>query len=407
MTKNILVITYWSYKDPLIQTYTLPYVRIISKYIPPQSTIYLVTFEQSHLTLSSEEHLNAEKELEGYNIKWIRYNYAKLGLKSIINTALFLNKLIFLIFSKKIAFIHTWCTPAGSLGYIRSRITRRPLILDSYEPHAEACIENGSWAKGGKAFKLLYWFEKKQSQRATHFIAAAKSMKQYAIEKYGVTPLSIFVKPACVDLEKFKPQPFKDISLLRSLGLEDKIVCVYAGKFGAIYLDQEIFDFFKTAHNYWGDKFRVLLLTNESESSLKQYCTKSAVDFNIFVVKFVPHAQVAQYISLGDFAMTPVRSVPTKRHCTPIKDGEYWALGLPVVITPNISDDSDIIEQNKIGVVWHYKDKPSYLDSVKQIDTLLKTTEPQILKNKIRDVAKKYRSFDIAENIYKTIYTTV
>ena len=28
---NVLVLTYWSYKDALIQTYTLPYVRIIQK----------------------------------------------------------------------------------------------------------------------------------------------------------------------------------------------------------------------------------------------------------------------------------------------------------------------------------------------------------------------------------------
>ena len=45
---------------------------------------------------------------------------------------------------------------------------------------------------------------------------------------------------------------------------------------------------------------------------------------------------------------TPVKPVPTKRYCTPVKDGEYWALGLPVIITEGISDDSGIIRENGI-----------------------------------------------------------
>ena len=47
LRKNILVLTQWSYKDPLIQAYTLPYVDIIAAIIPPGSRIYLVTFEQA------------------------------------------------------------------------------------------------------------------------------------------------------------------------------------------------------------------------------------------------------------------------------------------------------------------------------------------------------------------------
>jgi glycosyltransferase involved in cell wall biosynthesis len=406
-TKNILILTYWSYKDPLIQTYTLPYVRIISKYLPVNSTIYLVTFEQMHLRLSELEQIKAQQDLAQYNVTWKQFDYSGLGLRLVFNMFIFFSKLLFLIFSKKIAYIHTWAMSAGGMGYILSILTRTPLILDSYEPHAEACIENGSWKKNSTAFKILSFFEKKQTQRATHFIAAAKSMRQYAIEKYGVTPLSIFVKPACVDLEKFTIPPIKNQELLVDLGLKNKIVCVYAGKFGAIYLDQEVFDFFKTAHDYWGDTFRVLLLTNESEESLRNYCNNSCLDFNIFVVRFVPHAEVARFMSLGDFGITPVRSVPTKQHCTPIKDGEYWALGLPVVITPHISDDSDIIEKNDIGAIWSYKDKASYINTIKKIDTLLHSNDPQALKLKIRDIAEQYRSFEIAENIYKKIYSTV
>jgi len=107
---------------------------------------------------------------------------------------------------------------------------------------------------------------------------------------------------------------------------------------------------------------------------------------------------------LGDFGITPVKPIPTKRYCTPIKDGEYWALGLPVVITKGISDDSDIIKKYKIGSVLEELNEKNYLKAIQEIDVLLKNNTRMELYNKIRPIAEKYRNFDIAEKVYKEIY---
>ncbi len=42
--KKILVLTYWAYNGPLIQSYTLPYLRVIAKYNSIEK-ISLVTLE--------------------------------------------------------------------------------------------------------------------------------------------------------------------------------------------------------------------------------------------------------------------------------------------------------------------------------------------------------------------------
>jgi len=109
-------------------------------------------------------------------------------------------------------------------------------------------------------------------------------------------------------------------------------------------------------------------------------------------------------MSLGDFALNPVKSVPTKRYCTPIKDGEYWAMGLPVAISPNISDDSDIIEKEKIGVVVDFRDRIGRNEAVKRIGHLLDVARKDELSNRIQKVAEKYRSFEIAKKIYAEVY---
>ena len=79
-------------------------------------------------------------------------------------------------------------------------------------------------------------------------------------------------------------------------------------------------------------------------------------------------------------------------------------MGLPVVISPNISDDSDIIIQNKIGIVINLQQTENMAEAVRQMDLLLQTCDRKTLQEKIFGVAKQYRSFDIPRRIYPAIY---
>jgi len=404
---NILVITYWSYKDALIQTYTLPYLRIMRKYLPAGSNIYLVTLEQPHHALTASETLTENQHLASYDIQLIPFRYVPFGAKAVVSQFGNIIKLQRFIQNHDIDILHAWCTPAGALGYILSRMTGRKLIIDSYEPHAEPMLESGTWNKNGMAFRLLFTLEKLQSQRAETVIACVDKMRDYASNKYGVSFDRLYSKPACVDLDSFDMQLRKDSHLLRELGLEDKIVCVYAGKFGGSYLTQETFDFFKTAEDKWGERFRALLLNNQPEAQILEWASNSGFDPQKIVKRFVPHAEVAKYIGLGDFGITPFIPVPSKRYGTPIKTGEYWAMGLPVVITPNISDDSDIIEEHKIGSVIPTLDHQGYQQAIDHIDHLLSTQNKYDLSQKIRAIAHNYRGFHLAEKVYQQVYGNI
>lgn len=394
--KNILVITYWDYNDALIQAYTLPYVKIIAKNLPEGSTIFLVTLDKNQTT---------SPDLKEWNIKNLSIKYHPFGVKGIWMWMKTILRLILLIRKEKVEVIHTWCTPAGAMGYILSKITGKNLVLDSYEPHAEAMVENGNWRKNSFAFRLLFFLEKLQTKRARFLVSTTTGMQPYAQEKYNYSGSNFFIKPACVDLDFFSQNKIKNKGLIEKYHLEDKIVCVYAGKFGGIYLDKEVFDFFRVAEDYWGDKFKALILSSHPEAEIEQFRLQSNVKRSSILHLFVSHAEIPEYIGLGDFAITPVKPIPTKKFCTPIKDGEYWALGLPVVITKNISDDSDIIKKHNIGAILEKLNNESYFQAVKEIDYILMNNSKQVLQNKIRLIATEYRNFDIADKIYKTIYT--
>ncbi len=158
----------------------------------------------------------------------------------------------------------------------------------------------------------------------------------------------------------------------------------------------------KGCYDKWKEDFRFLMLTNASREEIDEEVKRTGIPGHIVVSKFVYHRDVPRYLSLGDFAINPVKPVPTKQYCTSIKDGEYWAMGLPVIIPPKISDDSAIIENENIGVVTDFSDQRSIANSVDQLEQLLE--EKDRLKKKIREIAIRYRSFEIAERIYKEIY---
>jgi hypothetical protein len=354
--------------------------------------------------MGKTEKAQVESELMDEGIDWIRVRYHRFGLMAIMTWSWTLIRLFWLCKRKGITRIHTWCTPAGSMGYILSRLTGVPLVLDSFEPHADAMIESKTWSSSSMANRILTRLEKWQANHAKVAIGVNYKMEQYAQEKYGASFEHYYSKPACVNLSHFSGGATKDEELLRSLGLQDKLVCVYAGKLGGIYLVQEVFDFFEKAIEFWGDRFQVLFLTSHSRDEIESLAAQSNVDPQRITSTFVPHKDVPKYMALADFAFTPIKPIPSKQYSTPIKDGEYWALGLPVVITRDISDDSEIIENNRIGAVIQSLDDAEYLRCIGLINDLLETESRAELHDRIRKIATEHRSFDIAERIYQEIY---
>ncbi len=154
--EKILVITYWSYNDALIQTYTLPYLNIISTIITPDSKIFLVTLDKD-----SKQEKKSDSKIEN-----ISFRYKDFGFGGLVMWMGILLKLIRLIRKEKITTIHTWCTPAGAIGYLLSILTGRKLIIDSFEPHAVPMLESGTWGKNSLAYKILFKLEKLQLKRA-------------------------------------------------------------------------------------------------------------------------------------------------------------------------------------------------------------------------------------------------
>lgn len=394
--KNILVITPWSINDALIQTYTLPYLKIVRGIISDETEIHLVTQEKN-----TTHFYQTEKKKD---FIWLPVPYFRFGFRAMlqfVKSALFLKKYIK---NESISILHSWCTPAGMTAYFLHQPGKIKWIADSFEPHAEALVENGTWRKNSMAFRILFHFEKKITQYADELISIAPGMSEYIRNRYEINRQIKYIKPAAVDLKLFSIANKKKSELIEKYNLKNKIVCLYAGKFGGIYLDKEVFDFFHCCVKFWQEKVSFLLLTNESQEKIKALAKEYSIPEKQILIEFVAHKNVPDMAGLADFAICPVKPVPTKKYCSPIKTGEYWALGLPVLIPVGISNDSQIIEENNAGYVWNKLCKEEYESSIKFLDKLLSTKSTKEIYETIRPLAERFRNFSMSEKIYTEIY---
>jgi glycosyltransferase involved in cell wall biosynthesis len=401
-SKNILVVTHWCYEEGLIQSYTLPYLRIIHKMLPA-SRIFLITHEKNGLEKNKEKLARIADDLRQDNITLAPEKYHRAGIMKYLSVGISLLRHIWLIASKRIGYVHSFCTPAGSYAWFLSKFTNSTLIIDSYEPHSEYMRDSGTWSEKSFAYRFLRLMEKKQAQSAKHIIATTPGMLPFTESRFDITLKNGFVKPACVNLEKFHYKQIEAENIRSELGLKHKIIGLYAGKFGDFYLDTEIFDFFQSAFEFWKDSLHVLFLSDLKEEQLQQFCAQHQLSRNNFTLVSIPHQLMPSYLSVADFAISPYRPAPSKRFCTPIKNGEYWAVGLPIIITKDISVDSDIIDENGIGYVLRDLSTREYRNAVQKIDSLIKNNRDE-LRRKIRQIAVEKRSFDIADKIYSKIY---
>ncbi len=397
---NILVLTYWSFKEPLVQAATIGYIKEIRKYIGTEGQIYLLTMEKRALQLSTTERQSAENMLAEHGIELITKNYHYFGLQAALAWIKNLLWLTMFCRKKKIDIIHARGSTAGLTAHILSRLTKKKFVVDGFEPHADSMVENGTWKKGSLSFRILHWSEKQQARNAAAVLAMTENMADYSAEAYGCIPGNFFVRPGCVDLTVFN-EHVTDIRA--SLGLTGKLVCVYAGKLGGIYLKEEVFAFYAACYERFGDEFRALLLSDHPETEVEHLAKKHHLPAGLVIHRHVLHSDIPKYLASADFALNPVKSVPSKKYCTSIKDGEYWAMGLPVVITPDISSDSDLIEREEIGVIWDRFDRDSLQTVLHKLEIVL-AKDRSALQAKIRGIARERRDLKIASENYRLLY---
>ena len=402
---KVLIISPWPLNDVLTQSYVVPYLKYIKhaseSYFKSNTQIILCTWEKSCGARQRKIFLSQEN---------LYVSHQPLCLPRTLLTSPrrlwnSIASLSSLIFKSDFDVVHSWCATGAVWGFMISRLTGKPLVLDSFEPHADPMLECGIWSRHSLKYKFLKFLEIKSAKHANACLPVSKYMHEYVKKSYGFQ-LSIpsAIKPACVPDSYFKTK----LCINKYLTKESPIRAIYIGKFGGLYLDEGFFKIAQCCFDIWADNFSLTILSCQDYEQIEQFANNADFDLSKALVQCVPHADIPYFLENSDFAILPLKSVPSRLCCTPVKTGEYWSHGLPILATKGISNDSEIIEKNDIGAVMNDITEDSIRSSLKRIGQLVSLRRSGCeISEKIQQIGLRERGFHIAQSSYMSIYKSL
>src|SRR5690606_3757703 len=148
-------------------------------------------------------------------------------------------------------------------------------------------------------------------------------------------------------------------------------------------------------------------ITPDDHESVLRMINSRKLQATNFFIKTLSRNEISKYLSASDFGLVPVRQNPSKRFCSPIKDGEYWACGLPIIIPTGISDDYLFAEEYKIGIVIEDMTELSMNIVVQKIRVWLKQNRKEDVVKRCNQFVESDRSIENYKKLYKRIFSEV
>ena len=344
---RLLFISYWGIEEGLTKATVIPHVKLLSHY-KKISKIYLVSIERN----------------SGVNPRIIS---KKIIHKPLLSKSLSLKKV-----GQAIDFIQiprnltTYCrdlsiekiiargTLAGTIAYKVSMKTKIPFYVESFEPHADYMMETGVWKKTSFKYIQQKKWEIGQTTNASGIMTVADEYTKILKNRYPSIK-NIMTVPCAVNPDKFKFN-LEDRKVIRKqLGINSKkVIGIYVGKFGGLYFDIYKLKFLTDLFSFFED-FGLLILTPVPEDHVISAFSSINISTENLIIRNVQHDKVPEFLSASDFGLSLNKSFDSGKYLSPVKIGEYWANGLPVLMTEGIGDERNFLEKEKGGVLFNEK----------------------------------------------------
>jgi glycosyltransferase involved in cell wall biosynthesis len=283
-----------------------------------------------------------------------------------------------------------------------SRRTGVPFVVESFEPHSEYMADTGVWRRGGILYSALHRMEVRTIRRAMFLITVARRYRDHLVAQ-GVPADRVLMAPCPVDVMQFRPDAMARDRVRRELGLGDAITGIYVGKFGGLYLRDEAFRVFTSIHRRLQGNFKLIVLTPDPREEVLGNLEDAGFPGTDARVARVPHERVPEHLNAADFAMALYRRTPSSGFLSPVKVGEYWACGLPVLLTRGVGDEERIIGEGGTGGALF---DPAAGDLAAAVDRILDRTGAND-QTAIRELALRHRSIEHTRAAYVRVLTAL
>ncbi|MGB7207240.1 MAG: glycosyltransferase [Pyrinomonadaceae bacterium] len=430
MPAKTLYICYFGLHEPLVQTQVLPYLRELKRggdgYSPIK--VSLLTFEPNFRTnwtaekIETERRLMADEGIDWHCLGYHKWPSAPATAYDILRGTLYVAKLLR---REKFDVLHGRVHIPTLMGAIARKLSRHKpkLLFDIRGFFPEEYTDAGVWPEDGWLYRSAKRVEKWLMKEADGFVVLTEKARRIlfgnAEMTFGETnndtrspkskiqnPKSelrpVEVIPCCVDVDKFVvADDVVRATMRKELGVEKRKVIAYVGSFGGWYLTSEMLDFFSAARENDTEAF-VLVLTQRNKEMITGKLRDRGFAEGDFHVGSVAPAEIPDYLSAADIALSFIKACYSKQSSSPTKIAEYLACGVPIIANRGVGDLDELIEKNRVGVLIDDFSKMSYLKALNEIEALGDVRE------KCRETA--IREFDLANvggSRYRRLYKRI
>ncbi len=345
-----LYVCYYPLTEPLVQTQVVAYLEGLAR---QGHAIHLLSYETEPLTARQKRRIRAD--LRAKNIVWHSLKYHKRPSlpATVFDVVCGVWKGIRLIRRHRIDVIHARAHVPATIGLILKKLTGVGLIFDIRGLIAEERVDTGNWRADGLPYRLTKAMEMRCIRNADGIVVLTERVKTLLFgpqsEFGGTPPAPLQVIPCCADLSQIETQESARDELRRELGLTDKTVMIYVGKFGGWYLQAEMVDFFAAARQEIPNLHFLVLSQSERQLITAEFARHGIGEADFTLMQVEP-SRVGAYLWASDFSLSFIRALPSKIASSPTKIGEYLAAGLPLVCNTGVGDMDSIVEEHRIGV---------------------------------------------------------
>ena len=381
---RVLYIVYWGALEQLGQSLVVPGVLRIAK---NDVDLTLVTFEKP-LDLEDADRVAEVRDIfENAGVSWVplKYHQTPKIPATAFDVTQGVAKSLAKRFNGKFDIVHARTFQAGLIGMILSRLLRASFIYHNEGYYPDEQVDAGVWGIDSKPHRYAKMLERALYRKSDAVICLSeRSAKE-------LRALNSFVEvvPSCVDLQKFEIQPVSDSRSFRF---------VYLGSVGGRYDLRRIAKFVAEIESS-GVSVELRIYSKADRALINSEIEGTGLEPGAYSVEALSFEDVPEKIGQCDAGIHFLKPGIAEHAGSPTKIGEYWAVGLPVVMTPGMGDTDLVTENHRVGTV--FSSETSATETFEKVRSIVDDVDH---RERCRSVAKKVYGIDDAVETQLRIY---
>lgn len=391
---TVLYLSYDGLLEQLGQSQVFQYLKGLSR----EHSIILLSFEKASDWNDEGRRRAAQERVRKAGFRWVPLTYHRRPAVAakIFDLAAGFAVALYLSLRYRVRLVHARSYVAALIALGLYAVLRTPYIFDMRGFWFDARAEMGHWRKDSFTFRAAKRLEREFISRASAVVALSRGAvdAMRAWPQLAGLPVRYEVVTVCADLELFSP------ASRASVRVAEEFVLGYVGSAGHGYLFDRFLEVYLEVRRR-RPLARMRVVNRRDHAYILERTAAHGIPAGAVDLRGAEHHEVPVLMAGVDAGVFFFRADPSRVASVPTRMGEFLASGIPCVSNAGFGNAEEVLEGEGVGVILRGFDRTQVESAV---DSLLKLTASQGIREKCVAAARKYFSLADGTAAYSRLY---